>query len=147
MLSTKGGNVHLWGCDVPSGDLSRLCERPVDLYAFGPPNVWVGSETLLVPTLPEGDRTQRMTVEIQSAETAIREWPRAWSGQEPTASALDSGAPAPFQDRPQGELRLVDAASGREAAVMGGFFRDLRISPDQRHGRAPRGRGRPRRAR
>ena len=133
MLSTKGGNVDLWGYDVPSGDLARLCERPVDVYAFGAPNVWVGSEELLVPTLPEGDRSQRMTVEIEAAEIAMREWPRAWTGEGPTASALDSGLHAPFENRPQGELRLVDAASGREETVMSGFFRDLRVSPDRRH--------------
>ncbi len=105
----------------------------MDVYAFGAPNLWLGSERLLVPTLPEGERSQRMTVEIQAARKAMREWPRAWSGKEPTASALDSGLHAPFEDRPRGELRLVDAASGREETVMRGFFRGLRISPDKRH--------------
>jgi len=132
MLSTKGGNVHLWGCQLSTGTLARLCERPVDHWDRCP-TVWVSDRKLLVATLPEGERSSRMTVEFQAAEAAIREWPKAWRGLESTASALDSGWHAPFDERPQGELRLVDAASGHEQTVMTGFFRDLRIAPDKRH--------------
>jgi len=131
MLSTKGGNVHLWGCDLSTRTLARLCERPVDHWDRCP-SLWVSDRKLMVATLPEGERSSRMTVEIQAAETAMRQWPKAWRGEEPTASALDSGSHAPFGERPQGELRLVDAASGLEKTVMEGFFRDLRIAPDRR---------------
>ena len=133
MLSTKGGNVHLWGCDIRSGSLARLCERPVDAYSRGAPNLWLSDRTLLVPTLPQGERPLRMVVEVQAAESAMREWPKAWEGREPTASVLDSGSHSPFEERPQGELVLIDAVSGREQTVMRGVFRALRMSPDRRH--------------
>lgn len=133
MLSTKGGNVHLWGCDIGSRTLVRLSERPVDLNSRGVPYVWVSNRSLLVATLPEGERPTLMSVEVQAAESAMREWPKAWKGQEPTASALDSGCHAPFDERPKGELLLVDAMGGQEETVMRGFFRELRIAPDGRH--------------
>jgi len=132
MLSTKGGNVHLWGCDLSTKALAKLCERPVDHWDRRP-YLWVSDRKLLVATLPEGERSSRMTVEIQAAEVAMREWPKAWRGEEPTASALDSGSHAPFGERSQGELRLVDVPGGREQTVMRGFFRELRIAPDKRH--------------
>ena len=134
MLSTKGGNVHLWGCDIRSRSLSRLCSRPVDARSLsGSSSVWVSEGKLLVPTLPEGTRPLRMAAEVKAAEVAMREWPKAWEGLESTRSALESGAHPPFDERPQGELMLVDAAAGREEGVMPGFFRELRISPDKRH--------------
>ena len=63
----------------------------------------------------------------------MREWPKAWEGLEPTASVLDSGAPTPLEDRPQGALLLVDVASGRRRILLEGFFRELRIGPGGRH--------------
>jgi dipeptidyl aminopeptidase/acylaminoacyl peptidase len=134
MLSTKGGNVHLWGCNIRSRSLSRLCSRPVDALSLsGSPSVWVSEDKLLVPTLPRGTRPLRMAAEVKAAEVAMREWPKAWEGLESTRSALESGAHPPFDERPQGELMLVDAVTGREEGVMPGFFRELRISPDKRH--------------
>jgi dipeptidyl aminopeptidase/acylaminoacyl peptidase len=132
MLSTNGGNIHVWGCEVASGSLARLCDRPADC-ADPSPYRWVSDRHVLVATLPEGERSFRMTVEVQAAEVAMREWPKAWRGEEPTVSALDSGSHAPFGERPQGELCLVDAAGGEEQTVMTGFFRDLRVGPDRRH--------------
>jgi len=74
-----------------------------------------------------------MDIEIRAAEIAMREWPKAWRGLEPTASVLDSGTAEPFDERPQGALVLVNAATGVERTVMRGLFRDLRIAPDGRH--------------
>jgi len=98
MLSTKGGNVHLWGCQLSTRTLARLCERPVDHWDRCP-SLWVSDRKLLVATLPEGERSSRMTVEFQAAEAAIREWPKAWRGLESTASALGSRGP-PLASRP-----------------------------------------------
>ncbi|MDQ6778407.1 MAG: hypothetical protein M3071_19795, partial [Actinomycetota bacterium] len=133
MLSTKGGNVHLWGCEIRSGMLVQLSARAVDLDARGAPYVWVSDHGVLIATLPEGERPVGMVIEVQAAESAMREWPKAWAGRDSTASVLDSGTHPPFDERPQGELLLVDVISGRERSVMRGFFRDLRIAPDRRH--------------
>ena len=133
LLSTRGGNVCAWVCDVGSRTLQRLCERAVQLWSHSSPMLWVSNDEILLATLPEGERPGRMTIEIGAAEIAMREWPKAWKGLEPTASALDSGATKPFEERPQGALVLVDAATGIERTVMRGLFGDLRIAPDGRH--------------
>jgi len=133
LLSTRGGNVHAWVCDMDSKILRRLCARAADLHTHGTQTVWVSDDEILFATLPEGERPNAMTIEVRAAEIAMREWPKAWQGSEPTASVLDSGVPAPFEDRPQGALVLVNAATGTERIVMSGLFRDLRIAPDGRH--------------
>ena len=134
MLSTNGGNVHLWGCDIHSRSLTRLCGRPVDAIPLhGTPSVWVSDRKLLVPTIPEGTQPIRMAAEIKAAKVAMREWPKAWAGAESTRSVLESGSHQPFDERPQGELMLVDADTGREDAVLRGSCRELRVSPDKRH--------------
>lgn len=133
MLGTKGGNVHLWCCDIRSGRLTQLSGRAVDLDSRAAPYLWVSERSVLVATLPEGKRPGRMVIEVQAAESAMHEWRKAWAGVESTASVLDSGSCPPFEERPQGELLLVDVVSGRERAVMRGFVRELRIAPDRRH--------------
>ena len=133
MVSTREGNVHLWGYEMTSRSLARLTERSVDLNLRGAPSVWVSEGQLLVATLPEGERPTRMGVEVQAAEVAMREWPKAWKGREPTGSVLDSGSSVAFEERPQGELVLVDAANGGQRTIMRGFFRALRMAPDKRH--------------
>ena len=133
LLSTKGGNVHLWGWDLGAGRLVRLCGDAVDLTSRDAPHLWLSGRTLVVPTLPAGERPLMMRAEIEAAEAAMREWPKAWAGEETTRSALDSGSHAPFHERPQGALMLVDVVSGVVETLMSGFFRDLRASPDRRH--------------
>ena len=133
LLSTRGANVCAWVCDIASRELHRLCARAVDLATHSSPIVWVSSEEILLATLPEGARPGGMDLEIRAAQIAAREWPKAWKGLQPTASALDSGTTEPFCARPQGALVLVNAATGVERTVMEGLFRDLRIAPDRRH--------------
>ncbi len=134
MLSTRGGSVGLWVYDLSSTALARALDRTVDLLSTrARAALWVSDERLLVATLPHGERPTVMTVEFQAAETAMQEWPKAWSGEEPTDSVLESGQQVPFCERPQGELVLVDLKSGELQVVMRGFFRDLQISPDRRH--------------
>lgn len=133
MLSTKGATVRVWVCDTNSRDLALLSDRSVDLNSTAPPHVWLSASKVLVATLPEGERPIRMAVEVKAAEAAMCAWPQAWKGQEAIASVLDSGFHAPFEGRPQGELLLVDAVSGREECVVRGSFRELRIAPDRRH--------------
>ena len=129
MLSTRGGNVCVWLCDVATGEIRQLCDRGADLHSHAPPMVWLSERELLVATLPEGERPSRMAAEFQAAEVAMREWPKAWTGLEVTASVLDSGAPAPPNERPQGALLLIDVVSGRRRTILTGFFRELRRAP------------------
>jgi len=132
LLSTKDGNVCVWICEVATGAIRRLCERGVDLHSHAPPMLWMSDREVLVATLPEGERPSRMASEFQAAEVAMREWPKAWEGLESTASVLDSGAPDPFEQRPQGALLLIDVVSGRRQTVLEGYFRELRVAPGGR---------------
>ncbi|MDQ3630696.1 MAG: prolyl oligopeptidase family serine peptidase, partial [Actinomycetota bacterium] len=133
LLSTRGANVRAWVCDIASKTLHQLSARGVEPRSHAAPMLWVSNDEILLATLPEGERPGQMTDEIRAAEVAMREWPKAWTGLQPTASALDSGTAQPFGDRPQGALVLVDATTGVERTVMRGLFRDLRIAPDGRH--------------
>ncbi len=133
LLSTRGGNVHAWVCDVGSMAVRRLSPRVVDLGSHSAPMVWTSGDEILLATLPDGERPSRMTRESRAAQTAMREWAKAWEGLEPTASVLDSGATGSFAERPEGALVLADAATGAERIVMRGLFGDLRIAPDGRH--------------
>ena len=133
LLSTRGANVCAWVCDIASRTLRRLCDRAVEIGSHASPMVWVSDDEILLATLPAGEQPARMTVEIRAAQAAMREWPKAWTGLEPTASALDSGTAEPFDARPQGALVLVNAATGVERTLMSGFFREMRIAPDGRH--------------
>ena len=133
LLSTRGENVHAWVYDIGAATLHRLCARALDLHSHASPMLWVSDDEVLLATLPEGERPGRMDAEIRAAQIAMREWPKAWKGLEPTASALDSGVTQRFSDRPQGALVLVNAATGAERTVMEGMFRDLRLAPDGRH--------------
>lgn len=133
LLSTRGGNVCAWVCDVASRTLHRLCERAVELGSHASPMVWVSDDEILLATLPVGEQPGRMTIETRAAQIATREWPKAWKGLEPTASALDSGTTEPFHARPQGALVLVNAATGAERTLLTGLFREMRIAPDGRH--------------
>lgn len=133
LLSTRGGNVCAWVCDIETRELRRLSARAVELRAHSLPMLWVSDEELLLATLPEGERTWAMTMEIHAAEVAMREWPKAWAGLQATASVLDSGRSQPFGERPQGALVRVNAVTGVEQVVTTGLFRDLRAAPDRRH--------------
>lgn len=133
LLSTRGGNVCAWVCDIDSRRLQRLSARALYLKAHSPPMLWVSDEELLLSTVPEGERPWAMTMEIHAAEVAMREWPKAWAGREPTASVLDSGVVEPFAERAQGALVRVNAVTGEERVIARGLFRDLRAAPDGRH--------------
>ncbi len=117
LLSTNGGNVHLWIWDTRTGRSRQVTDRAVD------PNAtrelfWTSPTQLLVPVLPAGEQPLVMSAEMLSAQVAMREWPKAWAGKEPTASVLESGVPVNLETRPQQDLLLVDvaAAAGRANA-------------------------------
>jgi dipeptidyl aminopeptidase/acylaminoacyl peptidase len=132
MLSTKSGNVHLWLWDKPSGRLNQLSKRGVDIAVLQvPPFAWLNSRQLVCFVLPEGQKPNAMTVEMRAAEIAMREWPKAWRGQETTASVLESGIPVSLDRRPQGELVVIDVKSGSRKIDAGFSFRELRLSPDK----------------
>lgn len=134
VLSTRGGNVRLWLWEKAKRRLRRLTERGVDMLpAQQAPVAWLNHQQLVCLVLPEGQKPNPMTVEMRALEISMREWPKAWRGQETTVSALESGVPPLLNRRPQGQLLLIDVTKGSRQLATGLSFRELRLSPDQQH--------------
>jgi dipeptidyl aminopeptidase/acylaminoacyl peptidase len=129
MLSTKGGNVRLWVWEKNSGKIRLATLRGVDPLNL-PAYAWVSAYELVCSVLAEGERPEAMTVETQTAETAMREWRKAWAGKATTASVLESGQAASSMEKPKGQLLLINVVSGRQRALESGRFCGLKISPD-----------------
>jgi len=132
LLSTRGGNVRLWLWDRSSRRLRLLHERGVNVQWADPTVVWVSDDELLCPLLPPGERPLHMTIEMQAAETAMREWPKAWKGRETTVSVVESGGPDDFGSRPQGQLALIDVTKGTARVLFQGNLQGFRLSPERR---------------
>ena len=133
MLSTKGGIVGLWMWEKTSGRLKQLTERSVDQFTLQTPFLWLSDQHLVCPVLPEGQKPWMMNSEMGAAEMAMRKWPKAWQGREPTASLLESGNRLQPGQRPQGQLLLIDALKMSQSIAAAMRFIDLRLSPDQQH--------------
>ena len=118
MLSTRGGNVGLWVVE-PGGQPRLLTKRGVDLVQVREqPFLWVDDARILCPVLPEGEQPMSMRVELHTPQVATREWPKTAAGKESTASVLESGVPVDLSKRPQGQLLLIDTATGASTVVV-----------------------------
>ncbi|HET6892702.1 MAG TPA: prolyl oligopeptidase family serine peptidase, partial [Pyrinomonadaceae bacterium] len=134
MLSTRGGNVRLYVWQKASGQLKRLTDRGINIWSsISVPYVWISNTKIVCPVLPEGLKPRQMIVEMQAAQTAIQEWPKAWKGQQSTASVLESGILVPLDRRKQGQLLLVDVITGKQQLITTGNCRTVLTSPDNRH--------------
>ncbi len=133
LLSTKGGNVRLWVWDRAANRMTQLTERGVNPPGNSNPAFWLSNSSLLCAVLPEGKKPEAMTAEMEAAIIAMREWPKAWKGQETTANVLDSGVPVDVNKRPQSQLMLIDLQKGSRQVLTGLEFRDFRVSGDHRH--------------
>lgn len=134
MLSTRGDNVRLWIWEKSTRRLKRLTERAVDISpAQQATFAWLDNQQLVCAVLPHGQKPNAMTVEMRAAKIAIREWPKAWRGQVTTASALESGVAVKLDQRPQGQLLLIDVTKSHRQIATAVSFRELRLNPDQQH--------------
>jgi len=137
MTSTRDGNVRLWIWDKASDNLQLTSARAVEYRAgrsrFSKP-VWLSNTRLLYARLPEGQRPVGYTIQVQSPEVAIAQWPRAWRGVESTASVITSGdyGAGSYEQRAQGDLVVFDATTGSEQVIATGNFGDLQLSPGGR---------------
>jgi dipeptidyl aminopeptidase/acylaminoacyl peptidase len=134
MLSTKGGRERLWVWDVKSDRARPVTDRAVAMYGLSAASFfWASDHSLIAGLLPEGENPLSMTVESMAGVEAMKQWPKAWAGKEPTASALTSGVPATLDQRPESELVLIDLAHPATviAKVRGSRQFNLCISPDR----------------
>lgn len=133
LLSTKGDNVHVWVWDKTSGRLRKVTERAVDYTFQQSPCQWLANQQLVCAVLPEGQKPNVMTVMTRGPETALRQWQKAWKGDDATVSVLDSGRLNPLDKRPQGQLLIIDLARGGNNGISGYSFRELQVSPDKQY--------------
>jgi dipeptidyl aminopeptidase/acylaminoacyl peptidase len=132
MLSTRGDNVTLWSWDKSTGQLRQLTQRGVALnYELTQPFIWISSDKILCPVLPEGEKPDVMTIEMRLAQTAMQVWPKAWRGQETTVSVLHSGVRFDLSQRPQRQLLLINTINGSSQVIATGLVQALTLSPDK----------------
>lgn len=133
LLSTKGDNVHLWVWEKASGRLRRVIERGVDYTFQQSPCQWLTNQQVVCAVLPEGQKPNVMTIMTRGSETALRQWQKAWKGDEATVSVLDSGRLNPLDKRPQGQLLVIDLERRGAKGISGYSFRELQVSPDKQY--------------
>ena len=116
MLSTKGGdNVRIWVWEKSTGRLMKLADQGVLLTQKGPTFAWLDNHRLISFLLPNGEQPWQMSADRRGAQSAMREWPKAWKGRETTASTLESGVPANLGARPQLQLTILSIAGGKQS--------------------------------
>ncbi|HEU4508556.1 MAG TPA: prolyl oligopeptidase family serine peptidase [Pyrinomonadaceae bacterium] len=138
LLSTKGENVHVWVWEKTSGRLRKVAEQAVDYTFQQSPCRWLLNQQLACAVLPEGQKPNAMTLITRGPETALRQWQKAWRGDEVTVSVLDSGVPNPLEKRPLGKLLVIDLAENGSKSISGYSFREIQISPDKQYIAAPK---------
>lgn len=131
MLSTRGGNVRVWVYDLATRQVTQVSPRGVATGRLHErPYLWVDNTHILFPSTPGGEPPHGMTIELQTPRIATQEWPKVERGIEPTASALESGVEVDLSARPQGDLMVVDVASGAERVIAHGNSRSWQLAPD-----------------
>ena len=133
MLSTKGGNIHVWVWDRATQKLRRITNRGVDLYSVvDRPYLWVTSTTLLVAVLAAGEKTPQLLGAMRVAERASAAWAKMRNGKEVSVSVLSSGRKLDFETRLNHQLLAIDIKSGKSRVVSSNAARKILVSPDQR---------------
>ena len=132
LLSTKSGNVHLWSWDRATGQLRQLIADRASAGVAASGIVWLDNTHLATTVLPPGDSPGSWIVEKLPAVTLMQAWPKAWKGQEATASVLDAGLGERPVTHPKRELRLVDVERATSKPLTTGDVGMFALSPDRR---------------
>ncbi|MCA1577415.1 MAG: prolyl oligopeptidase family serine peptidase [Acidobacteria bacterium] len=133
LLSTKDENVHVWIWEKTSRVLRKVTQQGVDLSFQQSPFRWLTNRQLVCAVLPAGQKPNSMTIMTRGPETAMRQWQKAWAGDDATVSVLESGVPSAVDKRPQGQLLIIDLDRGGNKGVSGYSFRELQVSPDKQY--------------
>ncbi|MGH9907964.1 MAG: TolB family protein, partial [Pyrinomonadaceae bacterium] len=129
MLSAKDGHIRLMVWERDSEKLRAVSDLGVDLF---PRFIWLSNEELLCPVLPEGMKALWMTAEMLSAETAMKEWPKASKGREVAVSVLDSRGSRTIDGRPEVKLVRFHQNGGNKTIVSAVDFGPIQLSSDKR---------------
>ena len=135
MLSTKGGdNVRLWIWERATGRLENLSNRGVAQNSDGQFEFsWLDNRRLVAVLLPDGEQPWGMSFLRQAARVAMREWPKAWAGKEPTASVLESGVPVDLVSYSQEQVTSLDVGGRAISLGLTVEARNVLGSPDGRY--------------
>jgi dipeptidyl aminopeptidase/acylaminoacyl peptidase len=133
MLSTRGGNVHLWIWHSDTRQLRKLGERGVDVVdPRERPYIWIDDTRIIFAATSQMDQPLQMSINLQAIRTAVQEWPKVEQGIETTASEIESGVPVDLDERSKGELLVVDVTTGAERTIAHGNFHGMQLAPDGR---------------
>ena len=118
--------------DLSSEELTEFPFTPDALWT-GPSQVWLDSETLIYAAVPPGYLPYIFRFATETPASMPRQWFKAWSGKESTASALGSGRHLGIRDKPPlGRLVLASAKTGEVINLVAGNFVDIELSPTRR---------------
>src|ERR1700683_1595186 len=133
MLSTRGGNLHLWVLDPESLQLKQVSPHSIDLAdSRGVSFLWIDSERLVVPVLADdAELPLEMRLDVEMPTVGAMQGPKMRAGAVTTPSVLDSRIPANLDDRPKSRLLLLSIAGGTEKVVAEGHTSNWQISPDR----------------
>ena len=139
LLRAKNDNFHLMVWDKTTAHLTQLTQRGVSVrwyssspYADLPPMLWISEDELLCPVLADGATQSRLTALSKGTQELLQAWPRAWAGNESTASVIETQPGSP-ELVPAGDLLRINVRTGEQTAVLKRTVRGLRLSPDGRY--------------
>ena len=134
MLSTRGGNLRLWMWSKSTGQLEMLSDRGIDLISvdsFWDSYLWISDTEIVAGTLAPGRKPHALD-DKEVLEKISAEWAKAWKGQEPTSSVLESGVRPAIETRPQGNVLLINVVTKKETPIASGAsFGQFTLSPDK----------------
>lgn len=135
MLSTRGGNLRLWMWSKSTGQLEMLSDRGIDLISvdsFWDSYLWISDTEIVAGTVAPGRKPHALD-DKEVLEKIRTEWAKAWEGEAPTSSVLESGVRPVIETRPQGNVLLINVVTKRETPIASGLsFGQFTLSPDKR---------------
>jgi len=131
MLTTKDSLVRVCLWDRVSDQVRTITDLSVREWFRGQYAAWASEHQILANLLHKSTQPQ-LTKETQSAWVAMGAWPRAWAGNEPTASVLESGLFTSRVEGTLGELQLIDVRTGAKQVIGSGDISSPLLSPDKK---------------
>jgi len=118
-----------------TGQLEMLSDRGIDLISvdsFWDSYLWISDTEIVAGTLAP-DRKPHALDDKEVLDKISTEWAKAWKGQEPTTSILESGVRPAINTRPQGKVLLINVVTKKETPIASGLsFGQFSLSPDKR---------------
>ena len=134
MFSIREARVRAWVWERATGHLRPLTDLGIRL-AFGEPLlVWLSNREIACLVWPKGaDEPSRIHSDIREGDYAAQLWSRAWSGNEVTASVLESGNDDGARPEQTCLILAVDVVNRNRQILAEGDLHYLSASPNGRY--------------